>query len=119
MGGEYAELIRKKAEQDRAPVPKRIAERPFPGPGLALYWEAFSELNTCRGGMGGPIPWNMIAEYADRAGLMGDQYAALLYIVRALDKVALKFEKGKQGSGSRPIRVKNGSSSAGTPPPVR
>ena len=59
--------------------------------------------------MGGPIPWTALDQYASRYGIAEEQYDALRFIVRGLEKVADKHEKEKAGAGhgSGGIRTKN------------
>lgn len=62
-------------------------------PGLALYYEAFFDLTTCRGmgfGSVGPIPWTAIVEYARFYRFDEEQTDALLFYVRRLDDVVIK-----------------------------
>lgn len=54
------------------------------------YWEAFEELDTCRGyygmaGVPGRIPWTAICRYADKHGFAGESFDDLVTIVRAMD----------------------------------
>lgn len=65
--------------------------------GLEMYYEAFTELSTCRQqGMGlGPIPWTAIDQYALRHGFEGDGFQYLVRMVRALDDVFLAHSRKK------------------------
>ena len=73
----------------KLPFPKKIANAPTIPLGMEGYIVAFYELDTCRGGMGGPIPWMAIHEYALRQGWDDEEFSDLLFFVRALDKVIL------------------------------
>ena len=56
---------------------------------------AFYELTTCRGGMGGPIPWTAIVQYAQWAGWTGELFDDAVFYIRALDSVVLEREEAK------------------------
>lgn len=63
-----------------------------------MYYEAFTELSTCRDhGMGvGPIPWTAVDRYAERNGFEGDGFDYLLRMVRALDDAFLAHTRRKE-----------------------
>lgn len=79
--------------------------------GLELFFEAFMELHTCRGGMNdGPIPWTAVDQYCTRHGFSDDLYEDVLYHVRAVDDawrdhVLKKPEPEKHGKAVRKSRV--------------
>lgn len=80
------------------PLPERIANAPELYLGLELYYAAFMDLTTCRGqgyGTEGPISWLVIAEYADRNEIEGEQREDLFYHIQHLDAAYLEF-KGKK-----------------------
>lgn len=81
--------------------------------GLEMYYEAFTELSTCRNaGMSvGPIPWTAIDRYGQRYGFQGDGFDYLVRMVRALDDTFLahsrkkaKEEEAQNNAGSGRIR---------------
>jgi hypothetical protein len=74
-----------------------IANAPQLLMGLEMYYEAFTELSTCRQvGMGmGPIPWTAIDRYGDRYGFQGEGFEYLVRMVRALDDVFLAHSRKK------------------------
>ena len=78
------------------PLPGKIANAPKLTLGLAMYWTAFWDLNSCRGGMGGPIPWTAIHDYAARQGIEGEQFDSLVSHVRALDAALHEYEESKR-----------------------
>ena len=71
-------------------------------PGLALYYGAFMDLNTCRPqGMGeGVISWLSVQEYAGYCGFSAEQTEDLHYYVRHLDSVYLNWKKDQRKKGS-------------------
>lgn len=74
--------------QERTKFPDFIVNAPELEPGLALYYVAFWDLSSDRGGMGdGPIRWTAIAQYCDRYGLDEDQEEAMFHHFRAMDVV--------------------------------
>lgn len=81
----------------RQPLPDVIANAPQILPGLEMYYEAFSELSTCRSnGMAmGPIPWTAIDQYALRHGFEADGFEYLVRMVRALDDAFLAYSQKK------------------------
>lgn len=81
----------------RQPFPDVIANAPQILPGLEMYYEAFSELSTCRStGMGiGPIPWTAIDQYGLRHGFCDDGFEYLVRMVRALDDAFLAYSQKK------------------------
>lgn len=62
-----------------------------------MYYEAFTELSTCRPvGMGiGPVPWTAIDRYGRRYGFEGDGFVYLVRMVRALDDAFLAHSREK------------------------
>lgn len=81
----------------RQPLPDVIANAPQLFPGLEAYYEAFTELSTCRtNGMAmGPIPWSAINEYAKRYDYTGEGFDYLVRMVRALDDTFLAYDKAE------------------------
>jgi hypothetical protein len=79
----------------RQPLPDVIANAPQLFPGLEMYYEAFTELSTCRSqGFGvGPIPWTAIDRYGDRHGFLGEGFEYLVRMVRALDDTFLAYSR--------------------------
>lgn len=62
-----------------------------------MYYEAFTELSTCRSqGFGvGPIPWTAIDRYGERHGFLGEGFEYLVRMVRALDDTFLAYSQKK------------------------
>lgn len=81
----------------RQPLPDVIANAPQILPGLEMYYEAFTELSTCRPmGMSiGPIPWTAIDQYGLRHGFEADGFEYLVRMVRALDDAFLAYSQRK------------------------
>ncbi|MCK9234925.1 MAG: hypothetical protein M0P09_01260 [Acholeplasmataceae bacterium] len=52
-----------------------------------------------RGGMGGPISWVAIKDYAHHYELEPDQYEALVHHLRAMDVAAQDVRDKKDGQG--------------------
>lgn len=74
---------------------------------LVPYWEAYSELSTCRdyagmAGVPGPIPWTAINEYAIRHRFAGEAFDDLVDIVRAVDTAFLKHHAEKAKKSGEP-----------------
>jgi len=80
-------------------LPKAIAEATQLFMGLELYWDAFQELNTCRGaGMGlSPIPWTAMMDYARAYEFDEDQIDDLVFFVREMDSAFIEWYE-KHGS---------------------
>lgn len=80
---------------------KRILEKPELDPGLVLYWNAYSELSTCRPASFGdlmPIPWTVIREYCQFNEFSEEQEERLRYFIRKMDDVVREHQKKKNGS---------------------
>lgn len=62
-----------------------------------MYYEAFTELSTCRSvGFGtGPILWTAINQYGMRHGFVGEGFEYLVRMVRALDDAFLAYSHKK------------------------
>lgn len=70
-----------------------MAEAPVLALGLDLYWEAFMDLCTCRGGMGdGPIPWTVAMEWADRNDLDEELTSDLWFLLNRMDETWLEHQ---------------------------
>ncbi len=77
--------------------------------GLEIYWEAYSDLSTCRPvSFGGPlpIPWSAIREYAEAHDLDGEQTESMEFLVRRMDAEFLKWYEARYGSKSQPDGVR-------------
>lgn len=83
------------AWERRIAPPDPIMNAPELLQGLAGYFQAFSELSTCRAmgfGSQGPIPWMAIDAYARVNEYEGDDRAELEYLIRALDSEYLDWQ---------------------------
>jgi hypothetical protein len=76
-----------------------LDERPQLDEFQAYYFEAFADLNTCRGPAAqgvGPIPWLAAMAYCDQRGVDDvDDRAELWVYVRAMDSVFTGFVQDK------------------------
>jgi len=99
----------------RRPRPQWLREAPSLLPGLDFYFTAFNELTTCRAiGMGvGPIPWNVVQEYADRQGLDDEERQCLLHLLRAMDNAYLDW--GKKEYEKKAMNANNNHGTKGAP----
>lgn len=98
-------------------VPDRIANSPEIGLGSLFYYMAFQHLSTCRRFQGAMIAWDVIQNYADRAGCDDEQRELLTDIVMAVDAWFLTFldrrNKGRdigegsetRGNGKKPDHI--------------
>lgn len=88
----------RQAENNRQPIPRVIQEAPELEPGLALYYNAFTSVTSCRaaGGMGiGPIMWTAKRDYCDEYGIFGWQREYLYDLVSRMDGAYLKYISNK------------------------
>ena len=93
--------ILKQCERMGREIPAAIQNKPWLMPGLELFYVAFRDLHTCRGGMGdGPIPWTAIEQYCDALVVEGDQRRRLHLNVRAMDNTFLEHHR-KQADAKR------------------
>ncbi len=84
------------------PLPKAVLEAQQVHEGLELYWEAFLDLSTCRGGMGdGPIPWNRAADYADRLEMDDEDFDEFWFFLTRMDECWLEFQDRKRKTGKK------------------
>lgn len=85
------------ALRERRNLPAAIRDAPDVPLGLEIYFQAFWELTTCRGGGMGliPISWMTIIEYAQLHELDDEQTDDLLYFVRAMDKAYMEHHAAK------------------------
>jgi hypothetical protein len=78
------------------PLPKAVMEAQEVHEGLEIYWEAFVDLSTCRGGMGdGPIPWNQAAIYADRLEMDDEEFDDFWFYISQMDDAWLDYQARK------------------------
>lgn len=67
---------------------------------LALYWEAYIDLMSCRPAGWAcimPIPWHVVQHYAEVSRFDEDQTSNLHYFTRRMDEALIKREKAKGG----------------------
>ena len=62
---------------------------------LLFVWTAFGELSTDRqlGMTRGPIPWISLHFYAERFGVVGDEFSRFMELIRAMDAAYLGYFK--------------------------
>lgn len=99
--GPIEQSIAKQAMRAGNPLPKRIAEAPELRPDLALYLQAFFDLDSERNHSLAPtaIPWSKIKDYAVTYEFSEEQTEDLLFFIRQMDSEHLqriaKQMKGK------------------------
>lgn len=83
--------------EDGVELPDHIKNRPVLSLGLALYYNAFNDLSSCRvSGMSlGPIPWTAIRAYCDEHGIVDDQREDMFFHIGELDGVFLTESEKK------------------------
>jgi len=83
-------LIEAAALEEGDEIPKSVESKPELTKLQDFFYHAFAELNTTRSfdfGGEGPIPWNYIEDFCDRAGLFDlDDRAEFRHIMRDLDR---------------------------------
>lgn len=79
--------------------PEALQNAPELLPGLDLYYEAFFALNSCRG-MGGPIPWTAIREYANYMGVEADEFDRLVLLIREMESERDQYLEEKKDKGT-------------------
>ena len=70
-------------------MPKFLAEAPELLPGLALYYEAYSELRTGQE----PISWLAIDRYCQVHGIIGETRDLMFHYLRQMDNAMAKSKK--------------------------
>lgn len=65
---------------------------------LNLFYQAFSELSSCRhiGEGEGPIPWTAIRVWCEEFRLSGQEREDVFYYVREMDLAYLKYNRSKK-----------------------
>lgn len=101
-GRRTEEKIIKQCLREKQPLPRGIAKAPRLAMGLEIFWEAFFALTTCRGGMGGPIPWTAIQSYCNEMGFEGELRERVFHHVRAMDDFVLEQEETRGKNAERP-----------------
>lgn len=76
-------------------IPDSIRNRPTLSIGSIFFWDAFVELNSCRGE--GNIPWTAIDRYAERYEVEEDLFEELVDVISALDEAMLQHRDKKRG----------------------
>lgn len=77
--------------KERLPLPDRIRDAPQLFLGLEIYYGAFFDLTTSRGGFGdGPISWKTIEEYARLNDFSEDQKDDLHYYIAKMDETFME-----------------------------
>ena len=79
------------------PLPDWAQNIPELLPGEDFYMKAFFDLSTCRevGNAIGPIPWNIIIEYAKHSGLDRDTTSCFVQIIRQMDSEYLDIQQNE------------------------
>lgn len=97
--------IRKDCDRFGEPLPKRIAERPELFLGLALYYNAWHDLDSERqvndAGVG-RIPITAMLTYAKAFGLSTDQTSDLCRYLRQMDAAYIKYLRDKAPKPPKP-----------------
>lgn len=94
------------------PIPNKIKNAPTLDMGLELFFNAWFELTSTRPvGMGtGPIPWNVVQDYAERFDFDDFQTEALHYYMGAMDTVYFEYQEIKNKAiGNKGGKVIGGS----------
>lgn len=91
------------------PLPERIANAPDLKEGLALYLQAFFDLDSERNhGFGlAKIPWSKAWQYAEACGLNGEWAWYLTYLVSKLDEVNLGYLEKTRAKNNPPKSSKS------------
>lgn len=73
-------------------LPDSLRDAPKLWEGLALYYQAFFDLHSCRQrGEGiGPIDWLAIDRYCERNGIEGEQYEDMHFFIARMDHAYLE-----------------------------
>ncbi len=79
-------------------LPDSLRDVPKLWEGLALYYQAFFDLHSCRQrGEGiGPIDWLAIDRYCERNGIEGEQYEDVHFFISRMDHAFLEDFGAKQ-----------------------
>jgi hypothetical protein len=122
--GQFAKEIIERCISEGRPIPDNVVP-PDLDDGLLMYWQAFTELDSCRpASMSGVprIPWTAIRAYAQWLGLGAEEEDRFFFLIRSMDDVTVEHHarklrtrdgKGggwapKGGSGKGPGRPRGG-----------
>ena len=80
------------------PLPSWATNEPEIYPIDQFYLAAFSELGTCRqfGFSAGPIPWDRIILFGEKAGLDNEMIPIFVRVIRAMDAAWLTWQGKKK-----------------------
>ena len=107
--GEFEKGIIKQANQQRKPLPDKIANAPTVGFGLMMYWEAFLLLCSERN-QDGAIPWRAMQAYALEIGIDDiDDRQEFYFVMREMDLKFIDVREKKRAKG-RDFQKTKGSS---------
>lgn len=89
------------ARDSGRPLPGIVMEKPLMNATQEYYYNAFTELSTCRdfgAEIETPIPWIAINDYSIRHNMMEDDFEEFYLIIVSIDRVYLdhRTEKAKQ-----------------------
>jgi hypothetical protein len=76
------------------PLPDWVENEPLLHPGDEFILSAFYHLSSCRhfgGEVPGPIPWNRVIQYAERAELDKENTQFLVFVIREMDAAYLEW----------------------------
>lgn len=94
--GPVEERILRQCQREHLPLPERIKNAPQLELGLELYYTAFLDLMTSRGGMGdGAISWQVAQEYGLVNSFDEEQIEDLHYHITRMDDAYMKWNKAK------------------------
>jgi hypothetical protein len=85
------EKIIKAAIDSGKDIPEGILNRPRISAENIFFWDAFTELSTCRGD--GCVPWTAIDQYAKRYDVCDDLFEELVVMIGVLDNVTIEHRE--------------------------
>jgi hypothetical protein len=108
--GKAEESIIEQCIRLRRPLPAAIANAPELHMGLAVYYQAYCDLSTCRtiGMSPGPIPWTAAADYARCLALDEEQTEDLFFHVRSMDSAYLDYTQSKVEEARHATKTRKG-----------
>jgi hypothetical protein len=87
--------------RSKLPLPRAIANAPQLEWDLELYWEAYTDLSTCRPASFSsvlPLPWTAVVDYAAVNGFDYEQTQSLVFFCRRMDNEFLKWHERSGGN---------------------
>lgn len=95
---QFQRQIIERCDRQKLPLPADFLKSTDLLTGLALYWDSFWTLESCRPSGWGlmPLPWTTVKDYGIYLDLDGDDLDDFIQLVRDMDNAYLEFFRAKK-----------------------